>query len=140
MAWGRHVGLPTARTCCCSARRASVRRTCRSRSGERRSWPVILDRLLHHSHVLTIRGDRYQLRAKRKSGLIKPPAADGPPVGSASLPSAAEPTFNRHHEPEGGAFSMTQGGSSGWRLTHDPGPKGGAVFLGPAFAANTLLK
>jgi DNA replication protein DnaC len=46
---------------------------------------AILDRLLHHSHVLTIRGDSYRLRAKRKSGLIKPPAADGPPVGSASL-------------------------------------------------------
>ncbi|MDA9536990.1 hypothetical protein ACM41_12150, partial [Bradyrhizobium sp. CCBAU 21362] len=46
---------------------------------------AILDRLLHHSHVLTIRGDSYRLRAKRKSGLIKPPAADDPPVGSASL-------------------------------------------------------
>jgi hypothetical protein len=32
---------------------------------------AILDRLLHHSHVLTIRGDSYRLRAKRKSGLIK---------------------------------------------------------------------
>ncbi|WP_240543877.1 ATP-binding protein, partial [Bradyrhizobium canariense] len=43
-------------------------------------------RLLHHSHVLTIRGDSYRLRAKRKSGLIKaPPAGDGPPVGSASV-------------------------------------------------------
>lgn len=31
---------------------------------------AILDRLLHHSHVLTIRGDSYRLRAKRKSGLI----------------------------------------------------------------------
>ncbi|MGY4363068.1 hypothetical protein ACVWZR_002256 [Bradyrhizobium sp. i1.3.1] len=47
---------------------------------------AILDRLLHHSHVLTIRGDSYRLRAKRKSGLIKAPlAGDGPPVGSASL-------------------------------------------------------
>ena len=46
---------------------------------------AILDRLLHHSHVLTIRGDSYRLRAKRKSGLIKPPAGDAPPVGSASL-------------------------------------------------------
>jgi len=47
-------------------------------------WPSI-DRLLHHSHVLTIRGDSYRLRAKRKSGLIKPLAGDGPPVSSASL-------------------------------------------------------
>jgi DNA replication protein DnaC len=46
---------------------------------------AILDRLLHHSHVLTIRGDSYRLRAKRKSGLIKPPAGDSPAVGSASL-------------------------------------------------------
>jgi hypothetical protein len=46
---------------------------------------AILDRLLPHSHVLTIRGDSYRLRAKRKSGLIKPFAGDGPPVGSASL-------------------------------------------------------
>ena len=33
---------------------------------------AILDRLLHHSHILTIRGDSYRLRAKRRSGLIKP--------------------------------------------------------------------
>lgn len=46
---------------------------------------AILDRLLHHSHVLTIHRDSYRLRAKRKIGLIKPPAADGLPVGSASL-------------------------------------------------------
>jgi hypothetical protein len=39
----------------------------------------------HHSHVLTIRGDSYRLRAKRKSGLIKPLAGDEPPVGSACL-------------------------------------------------------
>lgn len=31
---------------------------------------AILDRLLHHSHVLTVRGDSYRLRAKRKAGLI----------------------------------------------------------------------
>ena len=35
----------------------------------------------------TIRGDSYRLRAKRKSGLIKAPAGDGPSVGSASLRS-----------------------------------------------------
>jgi len=32
---------------------------------------AILDRLLHHSTVVTIRGDSYRLREKRKSGLIK---------------------------------------------------------------------
>ena len=32
---------------------------------------AILDRLLHHSHALTIRGDSYRLRKKRRSGLLK---------------------------------------------------------------------
>ena len=35
---------------------------------------AILDRLLHHSHVITIRGDSYRLREKRRAGLIKPAA------------------------------------------------------------------
>jgi DNA replication protein DnaC len=41
---------------------------------------AILDRLLHHSHVLTIRGDSYRLREKRRSGLLKAgtvPASSG---------------------------------------------------------------
>ena len=33
---------------------------------------AILDRLLHHSHVVTIRGDSYRLREKRRSGLFRP--------------------------------------------------------------------
>ena len=33
---------------------------------------AILDRLLHHSTVLGIRGDSYRLREKRRSGLVKP--------------------------------------------------------------------
>lgn len=43
---------------------------------------AILDRLLHHSHVITIRGESYRLREKRRSGLIKPTqlAADTPGV------------------------------------------------------------
>jgi DNA replication protein DnaC len=32
---------------------------------------AILDRLLHHSHVVTIRGDSYRLREKRRSGLLR---------------------------------------------------------------------
>ena len=32
---------------------------------------AVLDRLLHHSHVITIRGDSYRLREKRRTGLIK---------------------------------------------------------------------
>src|SRR5439155_2278060 len=35
---------------------------------------AILDRLLHHSHVITIRGDSYRLREKRRTGLPKAPA------------------------------------------------------------------
>jgi DNA replication protein DnaC len=44
---------------------------------------AILDRLLHHSHVITIRGDSYRLKEKRRSGLVRsapplsPPAAAG---------------------------------------------------------------
>lgn len=33
---------------------------------------AILDRLLHHSHVVTIKGDSYRLREKRKAGLLRP--------------------------------------------------------------------
>jgi DNA replication protein DnaC len=32
---------------------------------------AILDRLLHHSHILTIRGESYRLREKRRSGLFR---------------------------------------------------------------------
>ena len=39
---------------------------------------AILDRLLHHSHVLTIRGDSYRLREKRRSGLLKSHAVPAP--------------------------------------------------------------
>jgi DNA replication protein DnaC len=38
---------------------------------------AILDRLLHHSQVLTICGDSYRLKAKRKSGLVKPAFVEG---------------------------------------------------------------
>ena len=37
---------------------------------------AILDRLLHHSHVVTIRGDSYRLREKRRSGLLRGGAPD----------------------------------------------------------------
>ena len=33
---------------------------------------AILDRLLHHGHVLTLRGESYRLREKRRPGLLKP--------------------------------------------------------------------
>ena len=34
---------------------------------------AIVDQLLHHSHVLTIRGDSYRLRAKRRAALLSRP-------------------------------------------------------------------
>ena len=37
---------------------------------------AILDRLLHHSHVITIRGDSYRLKEKRRSGLLPRKSAD----------------------------------------------------------------
>ncbi|NYG45410.1 hypothetical protein GGD67_002868 [Bradyrhizobium sp. IAR9] len=78
-----------------------------------------LDRLLHHNHVLTIRGDSYRLRAKLKSGLTKAPAPDGPPVGSAPLrpgSSGGQPSTDMMN-PKVGQFFITQRGSFGWRLT-----------------------
>jgi DNA replication protein DnaC len=41
---------------------------------------AILDRLLHHSHVLTIKGASYRLKEKRKSGLLRttPVQEEGP--------------------------------------------------------------
>ena len=37
---------------------------------------AILDRLLHHSHVITIRGDSYRLKEKHRSGLLPRKSAD----------------------------------------------------------------
>ena len=37
---------------------------------------AILDRLLHHSETLTIRGESYRLREKRKAGLLSASPAD----------------------------------------------------------------
>lgn len=39
--------------------------------GDQSVATAILDRLLHHSHVVTIVGESYRLREKRRSGLIK---------------------------------------------------------------------
>ena len=47
---------------------------------------AILDRLLHHSHVVTIRGDSYRLREKRRAGLL--PAAVPTTGPAAPVPAA----------------------------------------------------
>jgi DNA replication protein DnaC len=36
---------------------------------------AILDRLMHHSHVVTIRGDSYRLKEKRRAGMFRVQAA-----------------------------------------------------------------
>ena len=33
---------------------------------------AMLDRLLHHSHVIQIKGESYRLREKRKAGIVHP--------------------------------------------------------------------
>jgi hypothetical protein len=32
----------------------------------------LLDRLLHHAHVIPIKGESYRLKDKRKAGLLEP--------------------------------------------------------------------
>ena len=45
---------------------------------------AILDRLLHHSHVLTIRGDSYRLREKRRAGLLQKTTPAAQPVAASA--------------------------------------------------------
>jgi DNA replication protein DnaC len=42
---------------------------------------AMLDRLLHHAHVMNIRGDTYRLKDRRKSGVMLTPPADISAVG-----------------------------------------------------------
>jgi DNA replication protein DnaC len=44
---------------------------------------AILDRLLHHSHVLNIRGESYRLREKKQAGLLGVSLVPGPTAGPA---------------------------------------------------------
>jgi len=39
-------------------------------SGDAVIATAILDRLLHHSHVISIRGESYRLKEKRKAGVV----------------------------------------------------------------------
>ena len=48
---------------------------------------AILDRLLHHSHVLTITGENYRLREKRRAGALKIPVPK--PVASETRAGAS---------------------------------------------------
>ena len=53
---------------------------------------AILDRLLHHSHVVMIRGNSYRMREKHRSGLFHPQAGGSSSFGSGvkPLPPAKE--------------------------------------------------
>ena len=57
---------------------------------------AILDRLLHHSHVITIRGDSYRLRTKRRAGLVNQ--------------ASASPATATNCSSTGGQNSMSSGG------------------------------
>ena len=55
---------------------------------------AILDRLLHHSHVVTIRGVSYRLREKRRSGLLRQCQAGRAESRAASCTEQAATTDN----------------------------------------------
>ena len=42
---------------------------------------AILDRLLHHSHTINIKGESYRLKDKRKAGVWTQTAAAPAPIG-----------------------------------------------------------
>ena len=41
---------------------------------------------MHHSHVVTIRGDSYRLREKRRAGLFRPRAGSSSSSGVGGVP------------------------------------------------------
>jgi DNA replication protein DnaC len=47
-----------------------VRARVGSRVGHETIAAAILDRLLHHSHTLVIKGESYRLKAKKRAGLL----------------------------------------------------------------------
>src|ERR1700729_1057910 len=49
---------------------------------------AILDRLLHHSTTVNIRGESYRLRERRKAGLIPLPEPQQPEASAAAAPNA----------------------------------------------------
>ena len=63
---------------------------------------AILDRLLHHSHVLNIRGESYRLREKKQAGLIG--------VGAAALTGPPDDATN-DNPPGTGQFQTGESGS-----------------------------
>jgi DNA replication protein DnaC len=118
---------------------------------------AILDRLLHHSTTVNIRGDSYRLKARKKAGLL--PAVQGQPQGSQtaraadrggaahrgfqescpepdevpSLPGGGEDGDTGY---EGGEFSIGDLGRFKSALTHGPGGSGPTMYPGapPGFS------
>ena len=66
---------------------------------------AILDRLLHHSHVLNIRGESYRLREKKQAGLLGVSLVPGPAAG----PTEEDATPSTR--PGVGQFSTGESGS-----------------------------
>ena len=66
---------------------------------------AILDRLLHHSHVLNIRGDSYRLREKKRAGLFGGSVAMSatPPTGLGSSDPSLETGVGQFETAHGGS-------------------------------------
>jgi hypothetical protein len=78
---------------------------------------AILDRLLHHSHVLTIRGDSYRLREKRRSGLRGEPRSTGTDAAAKNIDTTQHPPMKHR--------------SKGRRKAPVSRSSGGPVFVSP---------
>lgn len=79
--------------------RGSIIRTSNKGFAECVTAAATLDRLLHHSHILTVRGESYRLREKKRARFFAtPPVAQEDDRDAASCPPA---TVSR----------LTQGGS-----------------------------
>lgn len=65
---------------------------------------AILDRLLHHSTTINIRGESYRLKERRKAGLVSDPQAAVRPAPALSGPAAsATPNSRRPRAAQGSA-------------------------------------
>ncbi len=56
---------------------------------------AILDRLLHHSTTINIRGESYRLKERRRAGLVPPRGQEGAAAALASLASDSAPPKTR---------------------------------------------
>jgi hypothetical protein len=64
---------------------------------------AILDRLLHHSTTINIRGESYRLKDRRKAGLVPPRGQEGAEVAARSLASDSVAPKTRQNAPKRGA-------------------------------------